>query len=312
MLVKTDIPKLLLAGMKKEFLKAYEEEPVPDYDKIVTVIKSTKDKETYPWLGAVAKMREWKDERITKAFSEYKFTVTNRSFEGTISVDRDAIEDEQYGQIMVRVRQLAQEAKRYWRELVFDLLGQGNSTSGSGNFDGVDIGCYDTKAFFATDHASGLATGQDNIGSAALDYSNLQTAITSMRKFKDDQGKFMNVQPDTLVVNPDEQFTAQEILNSQFYPETTAGSGAKLAVNVLKGALNLIVTPYIDSGTWVVLDTKGVVKPIIQQVRRNIEFTALTTGAEAFMRKKLLFGVDMRGEVAFGMWQYAFGSHNGW
>ena len=50
MLVRTDTPKLLLAGMKTEFMKAYDDEVVPEYEKIATVIKSDSNQETYPWL----------------------------------------------------------------------------------------------------------------------------------------------------------------------------------------------------------------------------------------------------------------------
>jgi len=39
-------------------------------------------------------MKEWKDERKEEDLNEYYFTVTNYSWEGTFSVDRDAIEDE--------------------------------------------------------------------------------------------------------------------------------------------------------------------------------------------------------------------------
>ena len=315
MLVRTDIPKLLLAGMKKEFMKAYAEESIPEYERVATIIKSTKKQETYPWLGATGKMQEWKDERVPQAMLEHNFTVTNRDWEGSISVDRNAIEDEQYGQINIRVRELAQEAKRFLGELIFELLGQGNLSIGtSANFSGKTITCYDGLPFFSTSHTApeGTSVTQSNKGTVAFTYANFQTALTAMKGIKDDKGKYLNVKPDLLVVNQSDEFAAREILNSNFYPVTTSGSGAKLAVNVMKGITDLYVTPYLTSGTWAVLDTKRIVKPMILQSRKNIEFTSLLTGPEQFLRKKLFFGTDMRCEVAFGMWQYAYGSNTGW
>jgi len=51
MLAKTDIPKLLLAGMRTNFMKAYDI-AVKDHEKLATTIKSTKSSETYPWLNS--------------------------------------------------------------------------------------------------------------------------------------------------------------------------------------------------------------------------------------------------------------------
>ena len=93
MITKGDIPKLLTAGMKTEFMGAYEK-ATSDYDRITTTLDSKKSEETYPFLGAVPKMKEWKDERKEEDLTEYYFTVSNYSWESTISVDRDAIEDE--------------------------------------------------------------------------------------------------------------------------------------------------------------------------------------------------------------------------
>ena len=107
-------------------------------------------------------------------------------------------------------------------------------------------------------------------------------------------------------------YVCHKILNSSFYPAASATDTVKLATNVLKGALDLYTTPYLESGTWAIMDTKSVVKPLIIQMRKDIQFTQLTTGPDAFMRKKLYFGVDARFEVAFGMWQYAYASNSGW
>ena len=48
-LVRSDIPNLLTAGLRTEFMKAFEAIPV-DYPRVTTVINSTKNQETYAWL----------------------------------------------------------------------------------------------------------------------------------------------------------------------------------------------------------------------------------------------------------------------
>ena len=256
-------------------------------------------------------MKEWKDERTPEAMLEHNFTVVNRDWEGTLAIDRNEIEDAKYGQIKIRVQQLAQEAKRFIGELAFELLGEGDQTTGAAgtNFSGKDITCYDSNAFFST-HSEGDSGTQVNKATAAFTLANLKTAITAMKGIKDDKGKYLNISPNLLVINQSDEWTAKEILNSSFYP--AEATNMKLATNVLKGALDLYTTPYLESGTWVIMDTKSVVKPLIIQMRKDIQFTQLTTGSDSFMRKKLYFGVDARFEVAFGMWQYAYGSNADW
>ncbi len=312
MLVKSDIPKLLLAGMKTNFMKAYEIAQ-KEHLQIATVIKSGKSSETYPWLGAVPKMNEWRDERIPQAMLEHNFAITNRDFEASIAVDRNAIEDEQYGQIEVRVKELAVEAVRFYDELAFTLMGQGTSTTGTAGtiYDGVSIVCYDTKAFFATDHSEGDSGTQGNRGSTALSATALQAAITTMKKFKNDKGKPSHVRPNLLTVPTDLEWEAKELLNSQYYPDTTAQANPqKLAVNVLKGSLNLLINDYLtDSNNWYVFDTTRVVKPMILQLRQSPRFASLISGTESsFLRKKLYFGVDWRGEILWGDWRNGYAS----
>ncbi|MCP6727597.1 MAG: Mu-like prophage major head subunit gpT family protein [Patescibacteria group bacterium] len=276
---------------------------------VSTVIRSGKSSETYPWLGAVPKMGEWKDERIPQAMLEHNFTIANRDFEASIAVDRNAIEDEQYGQIEVRVKELATEAVRFFDELAFTLMGQGTQTSGSAGtiYDGVTLTAYDGKAFFATNHSEGDSGTQSNRGSSALSASALQSAITSMKKFKNDKGKPAHVRPNLLTVPNDLEWEAKELLNSQFYPEEGTTTN-KMAVNVLKGSLNLLVNDYLtDTDNWFIFDTNRVVKPMILQLRQDPRFTSLVSGTESsFMRKKLYFGVDWRGEILWGDWRTGF------
>jgi len=311
MLVRTDIPNLLRAGMKKEFFKVYNAEVIPEFKKVAMITESDSDQETYPWMGAVSKMREWKDERIPKNLLEHHFEVINKDWEGSIAVDRNEIEDEKYGQTKIKVQGLADEARRFMGEMTFTLLDQGNAALGTGIFNGVNINCYDGNPFFSALHSEGLSGTQTNIGTGVLNNANLRAAITAMNVILDDQGKPLYPKPDLLIVHPNDQWVARELLNSVYFPEggSEGGSlGTKVATNVLKGIMGLYVTPYVSSGHWFILDTSRIVKPLMLQIRRQIAFDSVTTGYEQFMRKKLFFGCDWRGQSAFGMWQYAYGS----
>ena len=310
MLTKGDIPKLLLAGMKTNFMTAYDT-AVKEHLRLATVIKSGKSSETYPWLGGVPKMHEWKDERIPQGLLEHNFAIANRDWESSLAIDKNAIEDEQYGQIDIRVKDLAVEAARFFDELAFTLIAQGTSTSGTAGsiYNGVTISCYDSKAFFSTNHSEGQSGTQSNRGSTALSASALQAGITAMKKFKNDQGKPANIKPNLLVVPTDLEWEAKELLNSTYYPEEGAVT-SKLATNVLKGSLELITSSYLtDTNNWYLFDTTKGIKPLILQLRQNPRFTSLTQNTESsFMKKKLYYGVDWRGEILWGDWRNGYAS----
>jgi phage major head subunit gpT-like protein len=291
------MPNLLEAGLRAVFFEAYEAAP-GDWEQVATVVPSEHDTEKYAWLGSVPKMREFKDERVPAGLLEHDYSIKNKTWEASVAVDRTALEDDEYGQIKLRVMSLAEEAKRHQDELVFGLIKDGFTTL-----------CYDGQYFFDTDHSEGDSGTQSNKGTTALSASSLQTAITAMSKFKDDKGKVMGVIPDTLVVPPDLKWTAMELLQSVYAPDTASGK-TEMRRNVLAGALDLIASPYLtDTNDWLLLCTRRIVKPVIFQSRVPIEFSALEANSEnGFMRDQYVYGVRARYNVGYGLWQLAYGS----
>ncbi len=297
---KSDIPALLLPALRTEFFEALDSMPVSDYQKIASVIPSNSDVETYPWLGQNPAMREFIDERKIKALKEASYELKNKTWEATIGVDRAAIEDDKYGQIMVRVRGLANQVAKHKNELIFNLLRDGFSAT-----------CYDGQYFFDSDHSEGDSGTQTNVGAVALTADNLQAGITAMEGIKDDKGKPIGVVPDTLVVGPAYRFTARELLESVYYP--SKGDANSGVTNVLAGILDLIVSPHcVDSNythNWFLLDTKQAIKPLILQDRVPVEFQAMEADSESgFMRDQYVYGVRARYAGGYGLWQFAYGS----
>jgi len=295
-LTRSDVPNLLEDGLKTVFFEALEA-TIGDYERVATIVPSESDQEVYPWLGGVPAVREFTDERLPLGILEHSYTIRNKTWESSIAVERAAIEDDKYGQIKLRVQSLARQAKRHMDELIFTLLKNGFATT-----------CYDGQYFFDTDHAEGESGTQSNKGTTALAAPALQAAITAMMKFKDDRGKVLGVVPDLLAVPPDLQWTAMELLESTYWPGEQSNN--KIASNVLKGKLDLIVSPYLtDTTDWFLLSTKGVIKPILLQSRAPVEFAALEADSESgFMRDQYVYGVRARYNVGYGLWQLAYGN----
>lgn len=72
------------------------------------------------------------------------FTIRNKPFENTVGVDRDTIDDDQYGVYNPLLAHLGADAKRHPDVLAYALLKQGKTQL-----------CYDGQPFFSADHPVG-------------------------------------------------------------------------------------------------------------------------------------------------------------
>lgn len=125
------------------------------YQKIATTVPSSTSKESYPWLGDLPGIRKWIGDREIHKLEQHGYTIVNEPWEMTFKVDRDSIEDDQYGVYAPMFSNMGFETNTFPDELVFGLLQ-----------DGFTVGGYDGQYFFDTDHM-----GYDEAGSE-ISYSN--------------------------------------------------------------------------------------------------------------------------------------------
>ncbi|MFW5490426.1 MAG: Mu-like prophage major head subunit gpT family protein [Desulfovibrio sp.] len=138
-------------GFKTIFNQAFQGGQ-PQWPIVAMQAPSDGSEEDYKWLGAFPKMREWIGERQVKNLSAFTYTIKNKPFESTISVDRDDIEDDKIGVYTPLIQGLAHEAATHPDELVFALLKSGFAAT-----------CFDGQYFFDTDHDMG-GTSVSNFG----------------------------------------------------------------------------------------------------------------------------------------------------
>lgn len=295
----SEVPNLLLAGMQTIFLEALAIVP-HRHTEVCSVIQSTKAAEPYAWLQALPRMSEFLDDRKIRRLRENTYTITNRTWEATIGVDRAAIEDDQLGAIKLRVQQLADSAMRHRDELVFGAYNLAFSATQLG-YDGLAL-CHDA-------HPVGAATA-DNKGTTALSSAAITTAISQQRRITDEEGRPIYFEPGALIVPPELEWTAREILASAMYPDLVTVGNQKLSENPLKGLMSLVVSPDLtDTNNWFITDTSKPVRPVILQVRMESEMEALEGQSEAgFLRDEYLYGVRDRKAVGLGLWQFCFGA----
>ena len=295
-----------LAGLLTNFQAIFNTElsavdEVGLHKMIATIMPSTSDKETYAWMGATPTMSEWKDQRILRALAAHDYTLTNKHYEATLDVSRDTLEDDKYHLITPRIQGLARSAIRYFEQLVFTQLDDGESLRG-----------YDTDYyFFANTRVIGSSANIDNIidgnysDSSTEILAGISAAIQRMRLFQDERGVPLNLQGDTIVCAP-----AMELPIKNALQPSVAGT-VRPEAEVVK---HIVVSPWIDADTddWFWLCTTAEIKPIIFQLRKAPEFTSLDDPKSeyVFLNNHFLYGVDTRCVVGFGDPRTAILVHN--
>lgn len=308
-LTKSDIPELLLPGLRTEFELAYRSEVEGSVaDQIATVINSTQPVQKYAWLGTVPPMREFVDERRPAGLSSFSTSIEDKTFESSIAVDRRAIEDDQLDLIRLSIREMALRVASHRHQMVVEALINGFTTNS-----------YDGVSFFSATHPGLNGSTLSNRGSNGLDANTLAAGVNSMMGMLDDQGTPLGIVPDTLVVGPKNQWNAVELVDSPVvvYKGNTADSvSSNDYANAFHGKLKVVVSPYINGASddyWFLLDTKRPIRGIILQQRSDVpvEFSALegNSGSEsAWMRDRYYYGVRGRYNVGYGLWQTAYGA----
>lgn len=290
MIISPQTIRGIYVGFNTLFNKAFAES-APQYTQVATVCPSTTSEETYAWLGDIPGMKEWVGEREVQNLSASDYTIKNKSFESTVSIPRDAIEDDRIALYNPSIQMLGQAAALHPDELVFGLLKNGFSEK-----------CYDGKAFFAEDHPVGKKK-VSNKGTAKLSleaYTAARAAVMSVTNSKDRPLKLV---PNLLVVPPALEGLARSITMGEFINGTT---------NTMKGTAQVLVVPDLAGAdtAWYLLCTTRPIKPLIFQERKKPKFVAKTSEQDdnVFFEKNYIYGVDSRDNAGFGFWQMAYGS----
>lgn len=135
----------------------------PEWQNVATLIPSSTRTNIYGWLGNFPRMRQWLGDRVIKNMVASEYSLTNKKFEATVSLDADDIKDDSFNAITPSVQDMGFTAAEHPDELVFEALKTGNAEL-----------CYDGQFFFDTDHptvvngVAGTAANYDATGGGAL------------------------------------------------------------------------------------------------------------------------------------------------
>jgi phage major head subunit gpT-like protein len=294
-----------LVSLQKNFNAIFNEAlqaMPPIWPKYAMKVLSGGASEDYQWLGDTPAMREWLGDKFVKDVLGYGFNIPNKSWESTIGVKRQDIEDDRLGKYNILVTQLAQEGQVKQDTLLSDLRVAGTS-----------ILCYDGKYFYAANHVAGKSGTQSNlITGAGVAIANITTDFlkvrAAFRKFKTDQGKPFVRQAGKLsivcIIPPDLEGVFENLANA------TLISGGD---NTLKGAFEYIVDNNLaDTIDWYADFVGGAIKPFVMQMREEPHLVALDQPSNdvVFNRAEYRYSNEARFAAAFGLWPYSVKVNN--
>lgn len=275
----------------------------PEWQVYAMLRTSTTKEEVHRWFSRFPVMRKWIDEKSIKALAAYTYSLTNDSYEATIEVDRDDIDDDILGDYAIAAKAAGISATEWPDILVSEVIKAGFTSL-----------CFDGQFFFDTDHplqnSDGVTTTYSNkltaplsAATAALASASIGSAINIMEGYLDTEGQPLNLKPGTLVVGPNLRETAFKLANQDELDDQSK--------NPNKGMFNVKVNQRLGWTTqWMLMADHPLFKPFVFQQREAAHFVQMQDpeNPEVFLRKKFHYGNEARGTAGYSFPQLAIAS----
>lgn len=234
MIIRTQFPDLFLTTMlpalDEVIFNRFDRLP-PNYSKIFRMLDSTRSIEQtseIAGLGTFSVVAEGSPVRYDESVPGFAKTYTHTQYGLGFRISRIMVDDDRFSIINKMASDLGRSAKETTE---LDAVGDFNNGF-SGSFLGPD-----GKALFVTDHplVKSGGTQQNTLTTAAdLDISSIELALTDFRKMKDPSGKKIRVKPEKLIIPPELEFAASEIMNGDMRSDT-----ANHTINAFKNRVGM-------------------------------------------------------------------------
>ena len=271
---------------------------MPFYPSVSTIAPSDGYDEKYGWLGSLPTVKEWIGERKFEQLRAADYTLANKTWESSLLIQREDIDDDRLGMYGPVLEDLAAEATHHPDTLWFEALVAGESTN-----------CFDGQFFFDTDHAWGDSGTQSNdltynvTDTAAVTAAEFKAAYhqarSAMLNFKRDNGTFFQRPTvsglgNLMVLVPTEmELAAHEAINS-----TLLGGGN---TNVVLERPQIITSPHLTTATkFYLFHTGQSLKPFVFQARQPLRRDMKGINDREF--KDVKFMTDARYNVGYLAW----------
>ena len=277
----------------------------PVYPEFCTVVPSSGADEQYGFLGAMPGVREWLGDREFNKLRAADFSIKNRTWENSVEIDREAIDDDRLGMYAPVFEELGREAAHHPDELLFEALMAGSTEA-----------CFDGQYFFDTDHSWGDSGSQANLinstvtSEAAVTEAEFRTAYhaarAAMLAFKRDNGKpwirpTIRPLPNLLLLVPP---ALEEVANQAINKQLVDAGETNI---VLDKPRIMTCASYTSSVHFDLYNLDGPIKPYVFQARQPLKRTM--KGMDDREHKGVKFMTDARYNVGYLAWWKAVRVH---
>ncbi len=183
----------------------------------------------------------------TKTFQPLRFALK-------YGITQEMIDHDLYGQSSTLEQGLMKSAIEFQETQAANVW---NGAFGTTNADGYSATGFDGLALCSTSHTrldGGAVIANRPSTDADLGVASLQAAVIAFENMKDERGRPSRIVPKTIIISPEEIFTAEELLGSEYKPGT-----ANNEINaVRKYGLNYSVSHYkTDTDAWFLVASPG-------------------------------------------------------
>jgi len=235
----------------------------------------------------------------------YRTDIRNYEFAMGMQVERRLVDDDQFNQIRRRASNMTDSFNTTIEADAANIFINGFTDSGTNRM-GASTNGGDGVGLLSTAHPHGPANTnntQANEATLALNIGNLDTTRQAMRNFTDDKDQLLGVNPDLLLVPPELERTATQLVNERAIYEP---GSAQYDVNMFSGRFRPVVWDRLtDPNAWFLIDSVLMKQHLIWQWRIRPEFAE----AEDFDGLTAKFRGYMRYGIGWTDWRWIYGQN---
>lgn len=237
---------LLEPGLRAIFEKQYAALAAPSrIQTLFNIARSTKAQEHDLGVGGFSDFTEYKGFiNYDDPEQGYRTTYTHVEYTKGFAVERKLVDFDQYNIINRRPAAMALAAARKREKDAASVFNNAFSSSYPGGDSVALCGAHP--------YSPSNATTQSNTGTTALSYQAVVDTRKLMRAYEDDRGELVPVNPNLILVPPELEDTAHDIVMTMTGKPGTADNSANF---VRDAGISYVVWDYLtDANNWFLID----------------------------------------------------------
>lgn len=197
MATEAQILEALFVTMSTAYTKGVDAAK-PQWSMVATEVPSSGAANYYGWLKDLPGIAEWVGDRQLVDIGKHGYSIENKTWESSISVKREDVEDDQIGMYSVIAQKYGEDVAYFPDTLTYKLLSDGFTTL-----------CYDGQNYFDSDHpleSTPASTFSNVVGDPSTDTGEAWFLLDTSKVIK--PIVFQNRRPFVFKnMNPSEEYT---------------------------------------------------------------------------------------------------------